>query len=187
MDSNFGVPRELLGLQNQCSLYQPQLPLCHQSLCGTTVREEFSDATAIVDLAGAHTIFRSFPHTYGQPLAHFLRATAQVPNAQIITEHPPIRVGVVFCRRQSKSTDALWEEKYYYFIQWMGWKASHVALECALQSHSNTVFLREEVTTSKLTLFYLTKQVCDAVQAKAEQDKYHGVIFLPEELIESIP
>ncbi|KAI4389665.1 hypothetical protein MLD38_001866 [Melastoma candidum] len=49
----------------------------------------------------AHTISRFFPRTYGQPLAHFLRETTKVPDAQIITEHPAIRVGIVFCGRQS--------------------------------------------------------------------------------------
>lgn len=58
---------------------------------GTTVRVEFGDGTTAADPMGAHTISRSFPHTYGQPLAHFLRATAKVPDAQIITDHPAIR------------------------------------------------------------------------------------------------
>lgn len=58
---------------------------------GTTVRVEFGDATTTADPVDAQSISRSFPHTYGQPLAHFLRATAKVPDAQIITEHPPIR------------------------------------------------------------------------------------------------
>ncbi|XP_077210502.1 pyrophosphate--fructose 6-phosphate 1-phosphotransferase subunit alpha-like isoform X2 [Tasmannia lanceolata] len=84
-------------------------------------------------------------------------------------------------------TDALSAEKYYYFVRLMGRKASHVALECTLQSHPNMVILGEEVAASKLTLFDLTKQICDAVQARAEQDKYHGVILLPEGLVESIP
>ncbi|KAH9759803.1 Pyrophosphate--fructose 6-phosphate 1-phosphotransferase subunit alpha 2 [Citrus sinensis] len=84
-------------------------------------------------------------------------------------------------------TDALSAEKYYYFIRLMGRRASHVALECTLQSHPNMVILGEEVAASKLTLFDLTKQICDAVQARAEQDKNHGVILLPEGLIESIP
>ncbi|KAF5739270.1 pyrophosphate--fructose 6-phosphate 1-phosphotransferase subunit alpha [Tripterygium wilfordii] len=69
----------------------------------------------------------------------------------------------------------------------MGRKASHVALECTLQSHPNMVVLGEEVAASKLTLFDITKQICDAVQARSDQDKYHGVILLPEGLIESIP
>lgn len=58
---------------------------------GTTVRVEYGDTTAAADPAGAHTISRHFPQTYSQPLAHFLRATAKVPDAQIISEHPAIR------------------------------------------------------------------------------------------------
>ncbi|KAM7253057.1 hypothetical protein ACFE04_025675 [Oxalis oulophora] len=85
------------------------------------------------------------------------------------------------------ATDALSAEKYYYFIRLMGRKASHVALECTLQSHPNLVILGEEVAASKLTLFDITKQICDAVQARAELDKNHGVILLPEGLIENIP
>ncbi|KAL8233125.1 hypothetical protein R6Q57_002903 [Mikania cordata] len=71
------------------------------------------------------------------------------------------------------SSDALSAEKYYYFIQLMGRKASHV-------------ILAEEAAASKLTIFDITKQICDAVQARAEQDKNHGVILLPEGLVESI-
>ncbi|CAM8974878.1 unnamed protein product [Rhodiola kirilowii] len=331
MDSDFGIPRELSDLQKQRSLYQPDLPPCLQ---GTAVRVEFGGPTTAADPSDAHAISRYFPHTYGQPLVHFLRKTAQVPDAQIITEHPPIRVGLVFCGRQSPGghnvvwglynalkshntknvllgflglfaqktleisddilatyknqggydllgrtkdqirtteqvnaalaacqnlkldgtcdywrynltsntdaaqlaetfaeakcptkvvgvpvtlngdlknqfvetnvgfdtickvnsqlisntcTDALSAEKYYYFVRLMGRKASHVALECALQSHPNMVILGEEVAASKLTLFDLTKQICDAVQSRSDQDKYHGVFLLPEGLIESIP
>eukprot|EP00252_Welwitschia_mirabilis_P013359 TRINITY_DN29422_c0_g1_i1.p1 TRINITY_DN29422_c0_g1~~TRINITY_DN29422_c0_g1_i1.p1 ORF type:complete len:612 (+),score=138.07 TRINITY_DN29422_c0_g1_i1:180-2015(+) len=84
-------------------------------------------------------------------------------------------------------TDALSAEKYYYFIRLMGRKASHVALECALQSHPNMVILGEEVAASKLTLFDITTQICDAIQARAQKNKNHGVILLPEGLIENIP
>ena len=58
---------------------------------GTTVRVEFGDATTAADSSGAHTISRTFPHTYGQPLVHFLRATAKALDAQIIRDHPAIR------------------------------------------------------------------------------------------------
>ncbi|RLM54323.1 pyrophosphate--fructose 6-phosphate 1-phosphotransferase subunit alpha-like [Panicum miliaceum] len=305
---------------------------------GTTVRAEYGDAAIAADVAGAHVISQAFPHTYGQPLAHFLSKTAKanVPDATIITEHPVVRVGIVFSGRQSPGghnviwglydaikahssnskligflggtdglfaqktmeiteealssyknqggydmlgrtrdqirtteqvkaamatcqalkldalviiggvtsntdaaqlaetfaelkcptkvvgvpvtlngdlrnqfvettlgfdtickvnsqlisnvcTDALSAEKYYYFIRLMGRKASHVALECALQSHPNMVILGEEVSMSKLTIFDITKQICDAVQARAEKDKYHGVVLIPEGLVESIP
>lgn len=35
------------------------------------------------------------------------------------------------------------------------------------------VLLGEEVSNSKLTLFDVTKQICDAIQARGEQGKYH--------------
>lgn len=60
-------------------------------LQGTTVRVEFGDTTIAADPADDHAIRQAFPHTSGQPLAHFLRATANVPDAQIIEEHPAIR------------------------------------------------------------------------------------------------
>ncbi|KAI3827556.1 hypothetical protein L1987_01633 [Smallanthus sonchifolius] len=66
-------------------------------------------------------------------------------------------------------TYALSAEKYYYFMRLMGRKASHVAVECSLQSHANIVIFAEEVAASKLTIFDITKQICDAVQARAEQ------------------
>ncbi|KAF5794412.1 putative diphosphate--fructose-6-phosphate 1-phosphotransferase [Helianthus annuus] len=333
MESDYGLPRELSHLQHARSLYKPHLPPC---LEGTAVRVEFGDVTTTDDVSGASAISQSFPHTYGQPLVHFLRATSNVPDAQIIIKHPAIRVGVVFCGRQSpgghnvvwglhealkihnyKSTligflggseglfaqrtleitddvlatyrnqggydllgrtkdqirtqeqvdaamaackalkldglvivggvtsntdaahlaetfsqakcstkvvgvpvtlngdlknqfveanvgfdtvckvdsqlisnlciDAISAEKYYYFVRLMGQKSSHLALECTLQSHPNMVILGEEVVASKLTIFDITKQICDAVQARAEKEKYHGVILLPEGLIESIP
>ncbi|RLN08408.1 pyrophosphate--fructose 6-phosphate 1-phosphotransferase subunit alpha-like [Panicum miliaceum] len=333
MDSDYGVPRELSEVQKKRALYQPEVPPCLQ---GTTVRVEYGDAAIAADPAGAHVISQAFPHTYGQPLAHFLRKTAVVADAKIIAEHPAVRVGIVFCGRQSPGghnvvwglyeaikahnqsskligflggsdgllaqktleitdevlssyknqggydmlgrtkdqirtkeqvngamascqalkldalviiggvtsntdaaqlaetfaeakcatkvvgvpvtlngdlknqfvettvgfdtickvnsqlisnvcTDALSAEKYYYFIRLMGRKASHVALECTLQSHPNMVILGEEVAASKLTIFDITKQICDAVQARAEKDKNHGVILIPEGLVESIP
>ncbi|RCV21463.1 hypothetical protein SETIT_4G141400v2 [Setaria italica] len=333
MESDYGVPRELSSLQKARALYQPELPPCLQ---GTTVRVEYGDAAIAADVAGAHVISQAFPHTYGQPLAHFLGKTANVQDATIMTEHPVVRVGIVFSGRQSPGghnviwglydaikahnpnskligflggtdglfaqktmdisdealasyknqggydmlgrtrdqirtteqveatlaicqalkldslviiggvtsntdaaqlaetfaelkcptkvvgvpvtlngdlknqfvettvgfdtickvnsqlisnvcTDALSAEKYYYFIRFMGQKASHVALECALQSHPNMVILGEEVSLSKLTIFDITKQICDAVQARAEKDKYHGVVLIPEGLVETIP
>ncbi|KAL0795098.1 hypothetical protein Bca101_066475 [Brassica carinata] len=333
MDSDFGIPRELSPLQQLRSQYHPELPPCLQ---GTTVRVEFGDETTVSEASDSHIIARAFPHTLGQPLAHFLRETAKVPDAQIITQLPSIKVGIVFCGRQAPGghnviwglyealkvhnakstllgflggseglfaqktleitddilqtyknqggydllgrtkdqirtteqvnaalkactdlkldglviiggvtsntdaahlaeffaeakcstkvvgvpvttngdlknqfveanvgfdtickvnsqlisnacTDALSAEKYYYFIRLMGRKHSHVALECTLQSHPNMVILGEEVAASKLTIFDISKQICDAVQARAGQDKNHGVILIPEGIIESIP
>ncbi|KAL6643402.1 hypothetical protein ACP70R_018959 [Stipagrostis hirtigluma subsp. patula] len=83
--------------------------------------------------------------------------------------------------------DAISAGKYYYFVRLMGRKASHVTLECALQSHPNMVILAEEVALSKLTLMEIINKICDGVEARAAQGKYHGVLLIPEGLIESIP
>jgi hypothetical protein len=58
---------------------------------GTTVRVEYGDAAIAADPAGAHVISHAFPHTYGQPIAHFLRKTAVVPDAKAISEHQVVR------------------------------------------------------------------------------------------------
>eukprot|EP01018_Ginkgo_biloba_P032197 Gb_22035 [translate_table: standard] len=329
----FGDTRELFGLQLLRSKYKPGLP---PALQGASVKVEFGDPTTAADPSDAHAISHSFPLTYGKPLVHLSPIDIKDGGKTDIAVFPAIRVGVVFCGRQSPGghnviwglhdalkshnskstllgfvggteglfaqttleitdsilstyrnqggydllgrtkdqirttlqvnsalaacqalkldglviiggvtsntdaaqlaetfaesgcqtkvigvpvtlngdlknqfvetdvgfdtickvnaqlisnvcTDALSAEKYYYFIRLMGRKASHVALECALQSHPNMVILGEEVSTSKMTLFDLTKQICDAIQARAEQDKNHGVILLPEGLIENIP
>ncbi|CAN6217226.1 unnamed protein product [Urochloa humidicola] len=83
--------------------------------------------------------------------------------------------------------DAVSAGKYYFFVRLMGGKASHVAFECALQSHPNMVILGEEVALSKLTLMEIINKICDGVEARAAQGKYHGVLLIPEGLIESIP
>lgn len=330
---DFGAVMEMSGLQKQRSRCVPELPHC---LMGTDIQIEIGDPTTVSDPVDAQSIKRYFPLTFGQALVHFVNSFSKTSISSQGKEKTTIKVGVVFCGRQSPGghnvvcglydalkihnsnnhligfcggteglfaksiiditedviatyrnqggfgmlgrtvdqirtseqvnaalaacqslelnglviiggvtsntdaaqlaetfaeancltkvigvpvtfygdlknqfveanvgfdtvckvnselvsnlcTDALSAEKYYYFIRLMGRRASHVTLECALQSQPNMVILSEEVTSSKLTLFDITKKICDAVQARAEQDKYHGVILLPEGLIESIP
>lgn len=333
MNADLGSPRELTGLQRRRALYQPDLPPC---LEGTRVRVELGDSTTTIDPKCADIVAQAFPHTFGQKLVHFLESNTMVSDTQVIEEHPPIRVGVLFSGRQSpgghnviwgtydamkaqnphnvllgfvggteglfaKKTleitddvlssyknqggfdllgrtvdqirtteqvnaamstccdlsldgliiiggvtsnsdaaqlaetfakhncktkvtgvpvtlsgdlknqfvettvgfdtvckvnsqlisnvclDAVSAGKYYYFVRLMGGKASHVAFECALQSHPNMVILGEEVALSKLTLMEITNKICEGVEARAAQGKYHGVLLIPEGLIESIP
>ncbi|KAG2634247.1 hypothetical protein PVAP13_2NG156900 [Panicum virgatum] len=333
MNADLGSPRELTGLQRRRALYQPDLPPC---LEGTRVRVELGDPTTTIDPKCADIVAQAFPHTFGQKLVHFLESNTMVSDTQVIEEHPPIRVGVLFSGRQSpgghnviwgtydamkaqnphnvllgfvggteglfaKKTleitddvlssyknqggfdllgrtvdqirtteqvnaamstccdlsldgliiiggvtsnsdaaqlaetfakhncktkvtgvpvtlsgdlknqfvettvgfdtvckvnsqlisnvclDAVSAGKYYYFVRLMGGKASHVAFECALQSHPNMVILGEEVALSKLTLMEITNKICEGVEARAAQGKYHGVLLIPEGLIESIP
>ncbi|CAN6162405.1 unnamed protein product [Urochloa humidicola] len=333
MNADLGSPRELTGLQRRRALYQPELPPCLQ---GTRVRVEFGESTTSIDPKCADIVAQTFPQTFGQKLVHFLEPNSMASDAQVIEEHPPIRVGVLFSGRQSpgghnviwgiydamkarnphnillgfvggteglfaKKTmeitddvlssyknqggfdllgrtvdqirtkeqvnsamstccdlnldgliiiggvtsnsdaaqlaetfakhncktkvigvpvtlsgdlknqfvettvgfdtvckvnsqlisnvclDAVSAGKYYFFVRLMGGKASHVAFECALQSHPNMVILGEEVALSKLTLMEIINKICDGVEARAAQGKYHGVLLIPEGLIESIP
>ncbi|RCV11208.1 hypothetical protein SETIT_2G167900v2 [Setaria italica] len=333
MNADQGSPRELTGLQRRRALYQPELPPCLQ---GTRVRVEFGDSTTSIDPKCADIVAQVFPQTFGQKLVHFLEPNSKVSDAQVIKEHPPIRVGVLFSGRQSPGghnviwgtydamkaqnphnvllgfiggteglfakkmleitddvlssyknqggfdllgrtvdqirtteqvnaamstccdlsldgliiiggvtsnsdaaqlaetfakhncntkvigvpvtlsgdlknqfvettvgfdtvckvnsqlisnvcLDAVSAGKYYYFVRLMGGKASHVAFECALQSHPNMVILGEEVALSKLTLMEIINKICDGVEARAARGKYHGVLLIPEGLIESIP
>ena len=76
---------------------------------------EFGYGTTTADPSSEHVSSRYFPHTYGQPLAHFLRATAKVPDAQIITEHPVIRHALkITVALTSVSTSFL---NFYYIIR----------------------------------------------------------------------
>lgn len=83
--------------------------------------------------------------------------------------------------------DNLSAKKYYYFIKLMGRSASHVALECALQTHPNLTFIGEEVEKEKKTVMDLVKEIADLVCARAEKKKDFGVILIPEGIVEFIP
>ncbi|MDR1400462.1 MAG: diphosphate--fructose-6-phosphate 1-phosphotransferase [Treponema sp.] len=83
--------------------------------------------------------------------------------------------------------DALSAQKYWYFIKLMGRAASHIALECALQTHPNVCLISEEVAAKKLSLAQVVDQVCDSIVKRAAQGENFGVVLVPEGLIEFIP
>lgn len=83
--------------------------------------------------------------------------------------------------------DAISAKKYYHFIKLMGRSASHITLECALQTHPNFTLIAEEVAASKKTLHEITNQICDIICQRAEKGKDYGVVLLPEGVIEFIP
>ena len=78
-------------------------------------------------------------------------------------------------------------KKYYYFIRLMDGLASHIALECALQTHPNYVVLGEEVAEKKWDLTDIISQICDLICQRAEKGKNYGTLLIPEGLIEFIP
>jgi pyrophosphate--fructose-6-phosphate 1-phosphotransferase len=83
--------------------------------------------------------------------------------------------------------DANSARKYWHFIKLMGRSASHIALECALQTQPNICLISEEVEAKKMTLAQITSDVCGAIAKRAEKNENFGVILIPEGLIEFIP
>ncbi len=84
-------------------------------------------------------------------------------------------------------TDALSAKKYYHFIKLMGRSASHIALECAFQTHANITLIGEEISDKKMTLKNITHYLCDIICKRAVLGKNYGAILIPEGLIEFIP
>lgn len=83
--------------------------------------------------------------------------------------------------------DANSARKYWHFIRLMGRSASHIALECALQTHPNLCLVGEEVEARKMGLSAIADQIAEAVAKRAEDGNNFGVVLVPEGLIEFIP
>lgn len=77
--------------------------------------------------------------------------------------------------------------KYWHFIKLMGRSASHIALECALQTQPNICLISEEVREKNLTLNDIVEQIATSVAYRASQGDNFGVVLIPEGLIEFIP
>jgi len=83
--------------------------------------------------------------------------------------------------------DATSAKKYWHFIKVMGRSASHIALECALQTRPNVCLIGEEVAEKNQTLDQIAEHVTDAVAERASNGESFGVAIVPEGLIEFIP
>ncbi|OAY25876.1 pyrophosphate--fructose 6-phosphate 1-phosphotransferase subunit beta [Manihot esculenta] len=83
--------------------------------------------------------------------------------------------------------DARSTGKYYHFVRLMGRAASHITLECALQTHPNITIIGEEVAAKKLTLKNVTEYVVDIICKRSDVGYNYGVILIPEGLIDFIP
>ena len=80
--------------------------------------------------------------------------------------------------------DAISAKKYYFFIKLMGRSASHIALECALQTHANLTFIGEEVAAKGYTLQDIVDQIVSLVKERKNAGKEYGLILIPEGIIE---
>ena len=83
--------------------------------------------------------------------------------------------------------DANSAKKYWHFIKLMGRSASHIALECALQTQPNVAIISEEVAAKKMTLGAIVDQIAGVVAARAKAGMNFGVALIPEGLIEFVP
>ncbi len=83
--------------------------------------------------------------------------------------------------------DANSAKKYWHFIKLMGRSASHIALECALQTQPNAAIISEEVAAKKMTLKAIVEELAGVVAKRAAAKCNFGVVLIPEGLIEFIP
>ncbi len=83
--------------------------------------------------------------------------------------------------------DSLSAGKYYFFIKLMGRSASHIVLECALQTHANYTLIGEEVKKEERSLEEIVADIADLICERAEKGKNYGVILIPEGIVEFIP
>ncbi len=83
--------------------------------------------------------------------------------------------------------DANSAKKYWHFIKLMGRSASHIGLECALQTQPNVAIISEEVETKKQTLHEVVEYIASVIAKRAANNENFGTVLIPEGLIEFIP
>lgn len=83
--------------------------------------------------------------------------------------------------------DANSAKKYWHFIKVMGRSASHVALECALETQPNICLISEEVAEKKMSLSQIADYIADSVEKRAAKGMNFGVAIIPEGVVEFVP
>ena len=83
--------------------------------------------------------------------------------------------------------DANSAKKYWHFIKLMGRSASHIALECALETQPNVCLISEEIEKKEMSLSQIADYVAKSVADRAENGMNFGVVLIPEGLVEFVP
>jgi len=83
--------------------------------------------------------------------------------------------------------DANSAKKYWHFVKVMGRSASHVALECALQTQPNICLISEEVAYKKMSLSQIADYIADSVEKRSANGMDFGVAIIPEGVVEFVP
>ena len=77
--------------------------------------------------------------------------------------------------------------KYWHFIKLMGRSASHVTLEVALQTQPAITLISEEIAEKRQSLSSIVGHIAQTVVERADAGIHHGVVVIPEGVIEFIP
>ena len=83
--------------------------------------------------------------------------------------------------------DANSAKKYWHFVKVMGRSASHVALECALETQPNICLVGEEVAAKNMSLSQIADYIADSVEKRAQNGMNFGVAIIPEGIVEFVP
>lgn len=87
----------------------------------------------------------------------------------------------------SLSRDTRSSKKYWNIVKLMGRSASHITLECALQTHPNVALIGEEIKARNIPLQQIIYEICQVIAKRAENGEDFGVILIPEGIVEFIP
>ena len=78
-------------------------------------------------------------------------------------------------------------KKYWHFMKLMGRSASHIALECALQTRPNYCIISEEVEAREMTLHDIAEEIATIVIKRHNMGMDYGTVLVPEGIVEFVP
>lgn len=170
--------------------------------------QQFADSAkhcAAMDLDGLVVIGGDDSNTNAALLGEYFAQSSEAKKCKVLGApktidgdlklHPyiPVSFGFDTCTKiyseliSNLAMDGLSTQKYYYFIRLMGRSASHITLECALQTHPNVTLIGEEVQAKKQSLQQVVQYIADIVQKRSAIGKDFGVVLVPEGIVEFIP
>ena len=83
--------------------------------------------------------------------------------------------------------DAASAVKYWHFVKLMGRTASKITLEVALQTKPAVALISEEVADKNMSLEEIVNYVVDTITQRRLKGINHGVVLVPEGLVEFVP
>ncbi|HYA41589.1 MAG TPA: diphosphate--fructose-6-phosphate 1-phosphotransferase [Syntrophobacteraceae bacterium] len=83
--------------------------------------------------------------------------------------------------------DAASSVKYYHFVKLMGRTASKITLEVALQTKPAVALISEEISEKNMSLDSVVDYIVRIITLRRMSGLNHGVILVPEGLVEFIP